>query len=159
MKAGFSGHQDLAGSEQWISKELLNTIEQTGITSGVTSLAIGGDQLFAKVLRTLNLPYQVVVPCKGYDKTFPEHDRSTYLHLLRLAQKTTVLNFDEPSELAFYNAGMRVVDIADMLVTVWDGKPAHGLGGTADIVEFARSRGKLIIHIDHIHRSVSKING
>ena len=28
-----------------------------------------------------------------------------------------------------------------MLVAVWDGQPARGLGGTADVVAYARQRG------------------
>jgi hypothetical protein len=34
-----------------------------------------------------------------------------------------------------------VVDPSDVLVAVWDGEPARRLGGTADVVAYARERG------------------
>jgi hypothetical protein len=33
------------------------------------------------------------------------------------------------------------VNRSDRLLAVWDGKPAQGLGGTGDIVAYAKSRG------------------
>ena len=33
------------------------------------------------------------------------------------------------------------VDRSSVLVAVWDGQPARGLGGTADVVAYARQRG------------------
>jgi hypothetical protein len=34
-----------------------------------------------------------------------------------------------------------MLDHADRLFAVWDGKPARGYGGTADVVTEARNRG------------------
>ncbi|WP_198036875.1 hypothetical protein [Nocardia sp. BMG51109] len=34
-----------------------------------------------------------------------------------------------------------MLDDADELFAVWDGKPARGYGGTADVVAVARQRG------------------
>ena len=48
------------------------------------------------------------------------------------------LEFDAPSEEAFLAAGQRVVELSDELLAVWDGKKAAGLGGTADIVGYAK---------------------
>jgi hypothetical protein len=31
-----------------------------------------------------------------------------------------------------------VVEASELLVAVWDGEPARGLGGTADVVAYAR---------------------
>ncbi len=33
--------------------------------------------------------------------------------------------------------GLVVVERCDLLLAIWDGHPAHGLGGTADIVAYA----------------------
>ena len=35
-----------------------------------------------------------------------------------------------------------MVDTSRVLVAVWDGQSARGLGGTADVVAYARERGK-----------------
>jgi len=45
---------------------------------------------------------------------------------------------------------MRVVDLADLLIAVWDGKPARGPGGTADVVAYAASAGKPYVWLDPI---------
>ncbi|MEO5877101.1 MAG: hypothetical protein ABIQ26_19070, partial [Streptosporangiaceae bacterium] len=47
----------------------------------------------------------------------------------------------EPTDEAYLVAGHRVVKRSDLLLAVWDGRPAGGLGGTADIVAYARDRG------------------
>jgi hypothetical protein len=33
------------------------------------------------------------------------------------------------------------VDRSDVLLAVWDGRPARGFGGTGDVVAYARRRG------------------
>ncbi len=38
-------------------------------------------------------------------------------------------------------ASNAMLDRADRLFAVWDGKPARGYGGTADVVSEARKRG------------------
>jgi len=38
-------------------------------------------------------------------------------------------------------ASKLMVDEADELYAVWDGKPARGYGGTADVVAYAREHG------------------
>jgi hypothetical protein len=37
--------------------------------------------------------------------------------------------------------GRAVVDRSDVLMAVWDGQPARGLAGTADVGAYARERG------------------
>jgi hypothetical protein len=39
------------------------------------------------------------------------------------------------------DASLRMLAEADCLLAVWDGKPARGYGGTADVVNAARARG------------------
>lgn len=39
------------------------------------------------------------------------------------------------------NTDQTVLDTVDRMIAVWDGQPAGGHGGTADVVEAARERG------------------
>jgi hypothetical protein len=39
------------------------------------------------------------------------------------------------------DASVQMIEQADELFAVWDGKPARGYGGTADVVDAARKRG------------------
>jgi hypothetical protein len=42
---------------------------------------------------------------------------------------------------AHMDASRRIIDDAAELIAVWDGEPARGYGGTADVVAYATSRG------------------
>jgi hypothetical protein len=158
MKVGITGHQ-LLGSEEtvkWLESTLKECIEQYNIDQGITSLAIGADQLYAEILRKKHLSYSVIIPCKGYETTFQnDHDRKMYQELLQNAFETIQLPFDEPCETAYYEAGKQVVNSSDIMLAIWNGLPAKGLGGTGDIVQYALSVVKRVIHINPITREVS----
>ncbi len=105
-----------------------------------TSLAAGADQLCAEVALELGGQLHVVVPSANYRRTLTGDDLSRYDRLLASATSVEELPQPEPSEDAFYNAGLRVLDLADVLIAIWDGQPSRGLGGTADIVGDAKKR-------------------
>ena len=43
--------------------------------------------------------------------------------------------------------GQYVVDHCDVLIAVWDGQPARGRGGTAEIVQYAQEQNRPIIRV------------
>lgn len=144
---GCTGHQQMptearrhAGRQMRL---LLASVEPPIV--GVSSLAAGADQMFARAVREQGGRLQVVIPSDGYESTFSEAEElRSYLQLLAEATTVATLSFPEPSEAAFLAAGHAVVDECDVLYAVWDGQPARGLGGSADVVGYARSRGKAI---------------
>lgn len=109
---------------------------------GVTSLAVGADQLFARTLLRRGVAYDVVLPSRGYTTTFDGEDVAEYERLLARAEQVTTLPFPEPSEAAFLAAGIVVAERSDLVVAIWDGRPAVGLGGTGDVVAYCRSLGR-----------------
>jgi hypothetical protein len=160
MKVGVTGHQQLGGEETtaWLSHTLETCIEQYRIEQGITSLAIGADQLYAEVLKRTNIPYLAVIPSADYVTTFTNnHDLARYQEFLRDAFEIIHLPFEQGSETAYYEAGKRVVDLSDLLLAIWNGLPARGLGGTADIVRYALSREKQVIHINPLTQKISVI--
>jgi hypothetical protein len=140
---GFTGHQGLdETTESLVRAALRVVIAELSPVVGVCSLAEGSDQLFAHVVYDAGGTLIVVIPCRGYEQTFTDPTAlAAYQTLLERAFRTVELDYPEPSEVAFWAAGKRVVEEADRVVSVWDGRPAGGLGGTADVVEFARQRG------------------
>lgn len=110
---------------------------------GASSLAAGADQEFAENVAGLGGELRVVLPSANYESSFEqESDLRQFKALLSQASEVETLDFPEPSEDAYLAAGRRVVDLCDVLVAVWDGLPAQGKGGTADVVAYARSVGK-----------------
>ncbi|MET8154081.1 hypothetical protein ACIBSW_09385 [Actinoplanes sp. NPDC049668] len=109
---------------------------------GVSNLADGADQLFAAQILAAGGTLEVVLPCEGYAGTLIADDsRARFEELRRAAATVVTMPYPEPSEHAFLAAGQALVERCDHLFAVWDGRPARGLGGTADIVAYARARG------------------
>lgn len=140
---GVTGHQGLpAWAAELVEVELPRLLADLSVSSLVCSLADGADQLCASIALSAGVSLQVVVPCRSYESTFDEIGLQKYRELLDRAADVAVLDFDLPSEAAFLRAGQKVVEVSQALVAVWDGQPAVGLGGTADIVDYASRLGK-----------------
>ena len=111
----------------------------------VTALAAGADQLVAAEILQTGGHLHVIVPSRNYERSFATtEDLASFRSLLAAAHDVTRLDYAEPSEEAFLAAGKTVVDSCEMLIAIWDGKPARGLGGTADVVRYARDTGKAV---------------
>jgi hypothetical protein len=143
---GATGHQHIPGEAiAQVASGIDDVLRQhQADLVGVCSLAGGADQLFAQAVLDAGGALHVVVPCQRYDETFSPGDLSRYHELLAAARGIEALEHPKPTEAAFLDAGYRVADLCDVLVAVWDGEPARGLGGTADVVEYARAAGREI---------------
>lgn len=156
-RVGITGHQSLTP----MTRRLVSTAIRRALTgrpelTGVTSLAAGADQMFAEVVVDLGGKIVVVLPAKHYERSFQvPNDLATFRRLLQRADNVITMPFDEPSEEAYWAAGQEIVDQANFILAVWDGQPAGGLGGTADVVRYARKRGKpvTVIWPEGAHRS------
>lgn len=144
MTVGITGHQNIPRHAADLVRTMLQQwlAEQPDPLTCVTSLADGADQMCAAIVLERGGSLHAVVPCAGYEKSFST-SRATEQFRTLLAQSSVVetLPFTEPSEEAFLAAGRRVVDLSHLLIAVWDGMPSRGMGGTADIVAYARQRG------------------
>ena len=118
----------------------------------MTCLAAGADQLFAQVILDCHGSFHVIVPCEKYAEAFDKSGGREYERLLPQAASTEVLSRTPCSEGTYFAAGKHVVDVSEMMIAVWNGQTAAGLGGTADIVEYARSRGKPYAHVNPVKR-------
>lgn len=111
-------------------------------------MAIGADQIFARIVLQMKGSLQVVLPSEKYETTFAqEGSKRQFELLLRSATRVETLPHNSPSEEAYLDAGRRIADLSDLVIAVWDGKDAKGKGGTADAVRYARERGIKVIVI------------
>lgn len=160
MRIGITGHQRLDDASNWwwvrqTIDHLLSSLSPPLI--GVTSLAVGADQLFAVAILQHSGSLEIVVPFAGYEFTFSEgHDRQEYTRLLQHASKVEVLDKHNSDEEAYFAAGKRVVDLSDLMIAVWDGNPAAGLGGTGDVVNYAVQQRKRTLHLNPITHEVTE---
>jgi hypothetical protein len=143
---GMTGHQGLpTPTAELVTAALRDTLSRyTPNLVGVTMLGPGADQLFARVVLELGGWLYVVQPTKGrqYRDGFEDPDAQRgYDELYGRASYFEALEYAESTERAHMDAGKVVVDRSSVLVAVWDGQPSRGLGGTADVVAYARERG------------------
>jgi hypothetical protein len=141
---GMTGHQGLpTPTAELVKAALRDTLSAyTPNLVGVTMLGPGADQLFARLVLELGGALYVVVPAAEYRDGFEDPDAQTgYDELYGRASYFEALGHTESTEQAHMDGGKVVVDRSSVLVAVWDGEPSRGLGGTADVVSYARQRG------------------
>ena len=158
MNVGVTGHQMLDDPQAWLwvanvmRDELL---KMPPPLVGVTSLAIGADQLLATLVLELGGSVHAILPYGNIERSFSTETVGAYR---RLAQRATleVLSTPGTDEDAYLAAGKRVVDLSKVVLAVWNGAAAKGRGGTADVVSYAQKIGTPIVIIDPVRRVVSQ---
>ncbi len=118
----------------------------------LSPLAEGADRLAAhEILRIPGAELQAVLPLHqaDYETDFATAEsRSEFRDLLARAVSVEVIPPHSSRAEAYMAVGCRIVEACDILLAVWDGQPGRGLGGTADVVAYARKVGKPVIIID-----------
>ena len=133
--------------------------EAPPVVTLISSLAEGADRIAALAALEAGFALDVVLPCPTpiYAATFVDDaSREEFASLSARARATLILPLagDSAAPLAermpatFEAAGLTTLAQSDILVAVWDGKPAEGRGGTGQIVEEAARHGAPIVVVD-----------
>lgn len=144
MKIAITGHRGLpAETEQLVDRAIRDQLVryQKDDLTGISALADGADQIFAQAVLDAGGQLHVIVPAAKYREGLPTEAHATYDALFAQASEVVRLDRVQSDEEAHMDASKRMLDQAGHLFAVWDGIAARGYGGTADIVEEARSRG------------------
>jgi len=157
-RVGVTGHQRVDDPESWpwvasVMREQLTAMVPPLIA--VTSLAVGADQLLARLVVERGGKIYAVLPFADIERSFSPEHLPAYRELVKDAT-LEVLDTPGTDEDSYLAAGQRVVDLADVVLAVWNGKPAKGKGGTADIVAYAQWRGKPVIQINPASRTIQQ---
>ncbi len=143
MRIAITGHRRLPPeTEHLVSQAIRAQLAAFpgGEMVGVSNLADGADQLFAQAVLDAGGQLDVIIPAACYRDGLPESTHAAYDALLARASSVHRLDRIESTEQAHMEASKAMLDQADRLFAVWDGKPARGYGGTADVVAEARNR-------------------
>ncbi len=156
VTVGITGHQKRRGLDwNWVNDTLRAELSALGgISRALSSLAAGADQRFAAVALELNIPVTAVLPMQGYERFLRGRDLARYHELLARCDQLVLEGTGRPNE-AFLAAGRYIVDHCDVLFAVWDGLPAGAMGGTGDIVEYARLLQRRVVHLSPQPRRVT----
>lgn len=139
-RIAISGHRGLpAATSALVDKAIRAALaEHAPDMTGVSCLADGADQIFACAVTDLGGTLEVIIPAAEYRAGLPEPAHAGYDQLLAKAAAVRRLPSTESTSESHMAASKLMIDTADELYAVWDGKPARGYGGTADVVAYAR---------------------
>ncbi|WP_433332310.1 hypothetical protein [Spirillospora sp. CA-294931] len=142
MRIAITGHRDLdCHTTDLVEAEIRALLARFGRNIvGVSCLAAGADQIFARAVLNLGGRLEVVLPWAGYETTLAGRARRGFDELRTRASATRVLTRLGQDSHSYLAAGLRLLDDADALIAVWDGHAARGRGGTAEIAHHARQR-------------------
>jgi hypothetical protein len=155
-RVGITGHQRLEPPESWswVTSTMRNELAKISPPLiAVTSLAVGADQLLARLVLERGGSIHAVLPFADIERSFSPDDVRAYRDLINQAT-VEVLNTPGTDEDAYLAAGYRVVDQSDVVLAVWNGKPANGKGGTAQVVHYAKRVGVPVVEINPLSRAV-----
>lgn len=157
VRFGVTGHRTLPpGIADHAVRHWQRVLPSGAGLRGVSSLADGADQLFAGHVLDAGGTLEAVLPTSwvSYASSLAAGGRQRLENFIRAAATVITMPFAEPCDQGYLAAGQALVDRCDHLFAVWDGEPARGMGGTADIVAYARDRGRpvTVLWIDGVRR-------
>ena len=144
---GFAGHRavpDRAAAKAAIARELgtiLGTV--SGELVGISSAAAGADLLFLDACREAGLRTVVLLPFPKERFAQDFDDPAEWEHACRCMDEAwwcEVSPGGEESPAAYHVVARESLEVADRMLFLWNGKPARGLGGTAETVREAKDR-------------------
>jgi hypothetical protein len=144
-----SGHRGLpAGTVTLVSDAIRAALRETGPgVVGLSCLADGADQLFAQAVLDAGGQIEAVVPAAQYRDGLPAEALGDYDKLIARAVTVHRMPFAESTAESHMTASKFMISRADQLWAVWDGQPARGYGGTADVAAYARDHGVAVRQI------------
>ncbi|MHC0433903.1 hypothetical protein ACX6XY_27615 [Streptomyces sp. O3] len=143
MRVGITGHRGLSTEvEQQVRHALAEAVEAYAAAElvGVSCIADGPDTWFAQAVLDHGGRIDVVLPAEQYRADLPAWHHPTYDALLRRASAVHRTGLDSSGSHAHMAGSELLVDQVDTLLAVWDGQPARGYGGTADVVAYAEGK-------------------
>ncbi len=150
VAVGVSGHRDLIDLEA-VSKavdealrEILAAYEDDPLQV-ISPLAEGADRVVVWRAMENNVVHLVVplpLEMSDYMLDFKSiSSKAEFITLLEQADQVIELPAELTRAACYLATGMYVLDHSDVLIAIWDGAPARGISGTAEIVAEARRRG------------------
>lgn len=143
MRIAITGHMDItAASVPLLAAAIRERLQQIPELVGVSCIAPGSDAVFAQAVLDVGGTLEVVLPSADYRRAKVEPDYAPVFDaLLANADTVRTMPFPTADPDAYVAANNAMLDDADELIAVWDGRPAADHGGTAGAVLDAKERG------------------
>ncbi|MEV8548158.1 hypothetical protein [Streptomyces sp. NPDC051572] len=144
MRVGITGHRGLPESVEKQVRAMLTARVKTFDSRdlvGISCIADGPDAWWAEAVLDAGGKIEVVIPADEYRESLPAWHHPAYDRLLQSASDVHRTGLRESASEAHQAGSEILVGLSDELTAVWDGQPARGYGGTADVVSYAERVG------------------
>jgi len=149
---GITGHRDIVETKQ-LKQDIRTFFEelktQNQETKLLSPLAEGADRLVADIyLEVFKEKAKLIVPMpfdqERYMEDFDVASQKEFLEYLDRADE--VFEVKNSQGCHYKSLGVFVADESDVLLALWDGTFNAKSGGTGDIVAYAKSEGREVVH-------------
>lgn len=152
LRVAIIGHRWLSVSDEnvdAVAREIRQIRAKTFPSQGVgvtvvSALAEGADRLAGHAALRLDGRIEALLPLavEDYVNDFETDDsRADFTELLAAAASVDIVPSAETRTEAYRAAATAAVDRSDVVLALWDGRPASGVGGTGETIAYADSRG------------------
>ena len=137
-KVMVTGHRPerLNGRELEVTEWLDSQIHELQPTIAISGMAAGADQIYAELALKQRIPLAAALP---YKKTWDSYHPVVQDMLMKA--KEVVYACEKYDKHGYFIRDCLMVDAADIVLAVWDGKE---WGGTWNTIKYARDKGKEI---------------
>ena len=153
LQIGFSGHRNL--SDDRLCRDMIVKVlkdwqaKLPGGISGLSSIADGGDLIFAEACFELGIPVRVLLPLPPAQFR-EDFDAATWTRAesaLQRAASFEVVDSGHDRPECYYECGLETVLQSGLMVVLWNGLPGRGIGGTGEMAQCSKDLGNPVIWI------------
>jgi uncharacterized phage-like protein YoqJ len=151
MIIGFTGHRKFKHPEKQIAKQLKMFLTKLKPDKTISGMALGFDQLAARVCVYLGIPFIAAVPAKEQPNMWPLKAVKDYFKILEKAEKIVYVDkekgYSNPNDnfiAKLFNRNHWMVDKSHKMIAYYLNTVR---GGTAATVRYTHSQGKIVIPI------------
>jgi len=149
MIVGFTGHRKFQHPEKKIAKQLILFLTKLKPDKTISGMALGFDQLAARICVYLGIPFIAAIPAKEQPNSWPVKAVRDYFKILEKADKTVYVdkikgysNLGDTFINKLFNRNYWMVDNSDKMIAYYLNT---GRGGTAATVNYTMQQRKIVI--------------
>lgn len=140
-----------------LRKQIINLVENENVTHFISGMALGVDLMAAEIVLDLKVSYpgitlESAIPCETQAVKWTVSQRERYYDIASQCDKETMLQ-NHYSRDCLDKRNRYMVDHANFILAVWNGKPS----GTGRTVTYAREKQRAVIVIDPVSLTVNRL--
>lgn len=129
----------------WIREKIKEILIEIKPEKAISGMALGTDQISAQICIELGIPWIAAIPFIGQELAWPEESQQKYRSLLAQASEVHIVCDGGYAAWKMQHRNKWMCDNSDIVIGVYNGDRA---GGTANCINYAKSKNKQIIIIN-----------